>query len=90
MRRLREYFRQPKQIFMTILPFANLFIFLLVFGSLTKWLINNSPQAAGYLYAIGFPLLLIIGLCLTSGVYMITTVTDRELGLRNLLNYGGM
>ena len=31
-----------------------------------------------------------MGICLTSGVYLITSVTDREEKLRYLLNFGGM
>jgi len=75
---------------MTILPFVNIIIFLLVIASLTKYISTLNPTVTGYLYAIFFPTMLIVGLCLTSGVYMITAVQDREDGLRNLLNYGGM
>lgn len=37
-----------------------------------------------------FPILLVLGLCITSGVYLITSVTDRAEKLRYLLNFGGM
>jgi hypothetical protein len=31
-----------------------------------------------------------MGICVTSGVYLITSVTDRQEKLRYLLNFGGM
>lgn len=75
---------------MTVLPFINILVFLLVIASLTKYLNTVDARISGYLFAFFFPTMLIIGLCLTSGVYMITTVQDREYKLRYLLNYGGM
>ena len=42
------------------------------------------------IYSKIFPLLLAIGYVTSSGVFLITTVKDREEKLRYLLNFGGM
>ena len=38
----------------------------------------------------GFPILLMFSFVMSSGIFVITTVADRELKLRYLLNFAGM
>jgi len=76
---------------MLFLPFINIAIFIFILNSFTKGLDDEiKGRVNNYAYAIAFPTLLALGFCTSSGVYLITTVKDRQDKLRYLLNFTGM
>lgn len=87
LRRIVQFVRQPRQQFMILLPFFNILIYVMIINSLTKQI---SKDVTNILITLLFPILLVMGICLTSGVYLVTSVTDRSEKLRYLLNFGGM
>lgn len=76
---------------MLLLPLLYMVTFILILNSFTKGLSDDLKSVVDNdVYAIIFPLLLAIGYVTSSGVFLITTVKDREEKLRYLLNFGGM
>ena len=72
---------------MILLPFFNILIYVMIINSITK---SAGKELQNILITILFPVLLVLGICITSGVYLITSVADRSEKLRYLLNFGGM
>lgn len=70
----------------------SLIINLLVLNTIVKQVdqYDSDGKIRTYIFGIAFPLLVALAIALTPGIYLITSVTDRELRLRYLLNFIGM
>ena len=76
---------------MLLIPLLYIVTFTLILNSFTQGLPEEmQAQVNNIAYSSVFPLLISIGFVTSSGVYLITTVKDREDKLRYLLNFGGM
>lgn len=100
-RRLLEFIKQPKEIILMITPL--MFILIIVvslsvystaianaIGKMTGGGSASNSSTFNIILQTAFPLLIPIGFILGSGLYCITCVRDKELGLRYLLNFAGM
>lgn len=70
--------------------------FITYFQVLTKLIdknggdISEADKALKIILETVFPFLIPFGIVISSGLYCVTPVRDRELGLRHLLNFAGM
>lgn len=91
LRRLLQFRRLPKQQYSTVQPYLIMLVFVLFISSLTKALAEDDKYGiVDILYLFLFPNVMVIGFAVSSGLYLYTTVSDREGKLRYLLKFGGM
>lgn len=73
---------------MMLLPFVHTLTSMLIINSTMQ--VDVSPQIKFVLWSFIFPIIMIIGITNGAGLYLVTTVQDRDEKLRYLLNFSGM
>jgi len=66
----------------------SLIINILVLNTIVNHISDDTSK--NYTFGFIFPFLVGLGLSFAPGIYLITTVTDRELRLKYLLNFIGI
>mmetsp|Transcript_17873 Transcript_17873/g.30364 ORF Transcript_17873/g.30364 Transcript_17873/m.30364 type:complete len:244 (+) Transcript_17873:2142-2873(+) len=96
-RRLVQFIMQQREVVMCINPVLFCLIQLITFNLVLETMLKTfqvSPKdidaVQKIIYQFIFPFLVSISVLVFSGIYVVTTVQDREEKLRFLLNFAGM
>jgi len=85
-RRFTVFKREPRQWFMLIAPFVNVFTYIILLSTLVIALVGQQTDALKTIIRdlIGycFPFFLLLGFCTSSGIYMIVSLLDKESKMR--------
>jgi hypothetical protein len=87
-RRLQCYIGSSKEIITSMNPFIFPLIYIIIIQMVMSGL--NLPNVTKIVLNIAFPLLEVLGITLSAGLYSWGVVVDREEKLRYLLNFAGM
>jgi len=87
-RRLKQFMREKRMQLLLVSPFITIiFSFLLVSGFTDK---NDNPEASALVSANLFTVFVLLGFSLCSGLFIISPVADKEIKMRQMLNFLGM
>mmetsp|Transcript_41165 Transcript_41165/g.62599 ORF Transcript_41165/g.62599 Transcript_41165/m.62599 type:complete len:212 (+) Transcript_41165:2298-2933(+) len=97
-RRLLTFIRSSKELVIGLNPvfycLINLILFSVIYDTIMDIFLPDDVEAKAafekVMFAILFPIFILISLFVSSGVYVISPVSDREDKLRYLLNFAGM
>lgn len=100
-RRLKTFYREPRQVFLVILPFLNIAVVCLaisgIFMMFTAGVDEDDKNENQWLQVIFsatistiFPFMLSYGFCTSAGSYALMPVSERENETRSILHTSGM
>ena len=92
-RRWLVFFREKRQWFMIIAPFVSVLSMVLLVATVVLAVGANDTsktQQIQQIVAFSFPSFLLYGFCTTSGIYMITSLFDKEKKLRQYMYLSGV
>lgn len=93
-RRFIVFTREPRQWFLTISPFLNVCVSILIIYSFYNTQNSDDKKLMmkiiNYMIALIFPYILNIGFATTSGIYMLMPIEERQRKTRHILKISGL